>query len=210
MKTKLITLIVGVAISLLAGIAHASDDHSEHGEYQNYNKGAYPGKFYGTVERMPEAGWNGIWVINGRDVLVTGKTRIEEEYGKAAPGAYVEVKGDYSGKTFTAYKIEVKGEKRHQEIAPSPEQSSNGKPRDYSTHQDKVFNSRFEGVIEALPKAGYEGLWIIDGRKIEVTTKTIISETGSGAAVGAFVKVKGSRSGETITAYEIEIEGKGK
>jgi len=170
----------------------------------------YPGKFYGTVESMPDTGRDGIWVINGRDILVTGNTRIEEEYGKAAPGAFVEVKGDYSGKTFTAYKIEIKGTGRHHEIAPLTEKGPGDRPRDYFPQHERVFNSRLEGVIEGMPKSGYEGIWVIQGRKIEVTAKTIISETGGRAAVGTFVKVKGVRSGETITAYEIEIEGKGK
>ncbi|MEW6600707.1 MAG: DUF5666 domain-containing protein [Nitrospirota bacterium] len=168
----------------------------------------YPGKFYGTVENMPDTGREGIWVINGRDVLVTLNTLIEEEYGKAAPGAYVEVKGDYSGKTFTAYKIEVKGQKRLQEASPSSEKTYPSKPRDYFPQQERVFNSRLEGVIEGMPKAGYEGIWIIQGRNIEVTTKTIINETGGRAAVGAFAKVKGVRSGETISAIEIDIEMK--
>lgn len=170
----------------------------------------YPGKFYGTVESMPDTGRDGIWVINGRDILVTANTRIEEEYGKAAPGAFVEVKGDYSGKTFTAYKIEIKGEKRYQESAPAPERAYPGKPRDYFPQHERVFNSRLEGVIEGMPKSGYEGIWVIQGRKIEVTSKTIINETGGSAAVGAFARVKGIRSGETISAYEIDIDMKRK
>lgn len=171
---------------------------------------AYPGKFYGTLESMPGTGRDGIWVINGRDILVTANTRIEEEYGKAAPEAYVEVKGDYSGKTFTAYKIEVKGGKRYQEIAPPPEKAAGSRPRDYSPHQERVFNSRLQGVIDGMPETGYEGIWVIDGRRIDVTGKTLIDETGGRAVVGAFAKIKGTRSGETVTANEIEIEMKRK
>ncbi len=203
MKNTLIIMLLGLVLVSFAWPSEASDE-MEHG------RSPYPGKFYGTVERMPETGRNGIWVINGREILVTGNTRIEEEYGKVAPGAYVEVKGDYSGKTFTAYEVEVKGEKRHQEITPSTENASGAKPRDYSPHQERVFNSRLQGVIEVMPKTGYEGIWVIDGRKIDVTNKTLIDETGGRAAVGVFAKVKGVRSGETISAYEIEIETKKK
>jgi hypothetical protein len=170
----------------------------------------YPGKFYGTVESMPETGRDGIWVINGREILVTGNTRIDEEYGKTAPGAFVEVKGDYSGRTFTAYEIEVKGEKRHREIPSSPKKATESGSRDYSPHKERIFNSRFQGIIDAIPQSGYEGSWVIDGRRVEVDNKTLIDETGGRAAVGAFARVKGIRSGETITAYEIEIETKRK
>jgi hypothetical protein len=173
-------------------------------------KSPYPGKFYGTVERMPETGREGIWIVNGREVLVTNSTKIEEEHGRVAAGAYVEVKGNYSGKTFNAYEIEVKGERRYREYAPSGEKTYKSKSRDYSPHPEKVYNSKFAGTIESIPEAGYEGLWIIDGRKVEVNNKTLIDETGGRASVGAYTKVKGTRTGDTITAYEIEIESKKK
>lgn len=67
----------------------------------------YESKFYGTVEKMPE-GIDGIWIVNGKEVLVTKDTAIEEKHGKAAVGAYVEIEGNLSGKTFSAYEIEVK------------------------------------------------------------------------------------------------------
>lgn len=61
-----------------------------------------------------------------------------------------------------------------------------------------------------MPETGYEGIWVIDGRRIDVTGKTLIDETGGRAVVGAFAKIKGTRSGETVTANEIEIEMKRK
>jgi hypothetical protein len=50
----------------------------------------------------------GIWTVSGKQVEVTKDTYIEEEYGKAEVGAYVEVKGKQDGKIFKANKIEVK------------------------------------------------------------------------------------------------------
>ena len=167
----------------------------------------YPGKFYGTVDSIPDTGREGIWIINGRDILVTGNTRIEEEYGKAAPGSYVEVKGDYAGKTFTAYKIEVKGEKRYREYVPSRQKAYDGAP-DYAPRQEKTYNSKLSGIIESMPQAGYEGVWIVNGRTVEVTGVTLIDETGGRAAVGSRARVKGVRTDETITAHEIEIDAK--
>lgn len=65
-------------------------------------------KFYGIIEKMPDKGMEGAWQVNGRMINVTPRTRIEEEYGRAVTGAYVEVKGGYSGESFVARKIEVK------------------------------------------------------------------------------------------------------
>lgn len=70
-------------------------------------------KLYGTVEEMPGEGVEGIWRVNGRELLVTGDTRIKEKYGTAAVGSYVEVEGDFSGKTFAVYEIEVKDTMQH-------------------------------------------------------------------------------------------------
>jgi len=203
MKNTIIIMMLGLVLLSFAWTAAASDER-EHG------RSAYPGKFYGTVESIPVSGRDGIWVINGREILVTGNTKIEEEHGKAVPGAFVEVKGDYTGKIFTAYEIEVKGGGRSGEIHPSHEKSLDGRSRDYSPDQERVFNSRLQGVIDAMPQTGYEGIWVIDGRKIDVTNKTLIDETGGKAVIGAFAKIKGIRSGDTITAYEIEIEKKNK
>lgn len=64
-------------------------------------------KFYGGIESLP-SGIIGTWIVNGKEILVTKDTYIEEKYGKVAVGAYVEVKGGYSGKVFTAIKLEIK------------------------------------------------------------------------------------------------------
>ena len=174
---------------------------------KDFKKSSYPGKFYGTIERLPEKGWQGIWIINGREILMTGQTKIEEEYGKVAVGALVKVEGNYSGNKFTAYEIEVKGESRNREYDMSGKKTNKSKSHDYSPHREKVYNIKFAGTIESIPEAGYEGLWIVNSRKVEVTSKTLIDETASKVSQGAYVEVKGIRQGETITAYEIEIKG---
>ena len=175
---------------------------------KDFKKSAYPGKFYGTVEKLPERGWQGVWIINGREILATGHTKIEEKYGRVAVGALVKVEGNYSGDKFTAYEIEVKGEKRYQEYTPSGEKAYDSGTRDYSPQQKKTYNSRFAGTIESMPQTGYEGMWIIDGRTVEVTGRTLIDETGGRAVVGSYAKVKGVRIAEAFTAYEIEIDMK--
>jgi len=68
-------------------------------------------RFYGTVQRIP-AGRCGAWIVNGRQILVARETKIVEGYGSAVVGAYVEVEGYNTGKSFNACKVEVKRAKR--------------------------------------------------------------------------------------------------
>jgi hypothetical protein len=75
----------------------------ENSQEESFNK-----EFSGTVESMPENGYNGIWVIDGREVMVTKNTLIQEKHGSAAVGAYVDVAGNLTGKIFTAFEIEIK------------------------------------------------------------------------------------------------------
>ncbi len=63
-------------------------------------------KLAGTVEKLPE-GNDGIWIVNGKQVLVTSDTVIKERHDRAVVGAYVKIEGDLSGRTITAYEIEV-------------------------------------------------------------------------------------------------------
>jgi len=97
---------LGIAAVLTAGPAFSSGRHGDD-SYERHDSGRSESKLYGTVQQMP-SGRTGTWTVNGREVIVTGETRIKEEYGRAVNGAYVEVEGNNSGKAFTAYKIEVK------------------------------------------------------------------------------------------------------
>jgi len=62
---------------------------------------------------MIPAGRIGFWTINNRKILVTSETRITEDYGRALVGAYVEVEGKNTGKSFDAGRIDVKRASRH-------------------------------------------------------------------------------------------------
>ena len=179
---KLIVFVTMVGLMfLMAGNSSGSED-----EWYEHGRG-YSGstaKFYGVVESMPEKGYEGIWIVDGRRVLVTNQTFIEEEYGRATTGAYVEVKGSYSGDTFRAYKIEVK-------------RSGNYKPS---------YSNKFYGVVEWLPKDTKEGVWIISGKAVKVGRHTRIKEEYGRLSVGAYVEVKGNPSGEVFIASEIEVK----
>lgn len=110
MRTLSTLMAVVLTFVLTTGTVPASE-YEKHGgkEYKHHER--YESKIYGTVKKIPEGGL-GTWVVNGKEVLVTKDTFIKEERGKATVGAYVEVKGSYDGKTFTAYKIEVKRARR--------------------------------------------------------------------------------------------------
>lgn len=97
-------------LAITAGTVFGSDYEKGKGHEYEHRSG-YEHEMYGTVEKLPD-GMVGAWTINGKQVDVTNETRIEEEYGKARVGAYVEVKGKKDGKSFKAYKIEVKRSKK--------------------------------------------------------------------------------------------------
>jgi hypothetical protein len=104
---KIVKALVGslVIALLLSGAGFASDSGS--GKKSGHSE-RHENKFYGTVEKLPQD-IPGTWVVDGKEVLVTKDTIIEEDHGKPAAGAYVEIEGSYSGSTFIARKIEIKG-----------------------------------------------------------------------------------------------------
>jgi hypothetical protein len=110
MKIISTVLITGLILALTSITVFCSEYEVHHGkEYVQHER--HEIKFYGTIERIPE-GTTGTWIVRGRKILVTKGTKIEEEYGRTEVGAYVEVEGGYSGKTFIAHEIEVKRAKR--------------------------------------------------------------------------------------------------
>ncbi|XOF32810.1 MAG: DUF5666 domain-containing protein [Candidatus Electrothrix sp. YB6] len=163
-----------------AGAAQASRDEG----YERYREES---KIYGTIDSMPTSGFNGTWVISGREVEVTDRTRIKEKYGRAATGGYVEVEGFRDGNKLTAHEIEVK------------------RSREYRSGREKI---KLYGNIETLPKEGLNGVWRINGREVTVDRNTRIKEEYGRVAVGAYAEVEGSPSGNTIAAYEIEIKNR--
>lgn len=103
MKYLKLMLLFIVTVILLSNIPARSAETDEDPGQENYMA-----RFYGVIEHRPESGHEGMWTVNDREILVTGDTRIKEEFGKTEIGAYVEIEGDYVEKTFKAYKIEVK------------------------------------------------------------------------------------------------------
>jgi hypothetical protein len=76
MRLPIVMLFVSSAALLTPMSSHADDE------------------FYGIIESRPE-GKAGAWVIGGRQVMVTDKTKLEEDHGPLVVGACVEV--EYKG-----------------------------------------------------------------------------------------------------------------
>jgi hypothetical protein len=68
-------------------------------------------EFYGNVEKMPESGMVGEWVVGGRTVTATKDTEFKEKHGKLGIDAYVEVEGKEKDGKFVASEIETKTKK---------------------------------------------------------------------------------------------------
>ncbi len=111
-----------------------------------------------------------------------------------------------------AYTAKLGGQIRHTEIrsgsVPSLSNSAyTPEVKDDKHYQsNKSYNIKFYGVVESMPERGYKGVWIVEGREVLITKDTFIDEKDGKAAVGTYIKVKGTRAGENITAYEIEVK----
>lgn len=103
------TILIAVVAALMQWLVYTEALASDHG---GCFAGHYESKFYGTVESMPQ-NLVGIWVVNGRKIVVTKETRINEKHGRAVPGAFVEVEGGNTAAGFNASEIKVKRAKRH-------------------------------------------------------------------------------------------------
>lgn len=147
-------------------------------------------EFKGVVESLPsDPGRIGDWIVSGRTVRVTADTRIMEQHGPAAVGAFVEVTGTpQEDGSIIAVRIQV--EKRMQ-----------GNPGS---------QVKFFGTIESLPPMDdLKGEWTVSGRKVLVVEGTIIRrEDGVRPEVGAAVEVLGRVDAEAVvTARMIVVKG---
>ena len=98
MKTFRKLLATSLVFMMAAGTAYA---------FASRPPDVYGQKHHGIIVEMPK-GRIGIWNITGKRVEVTKETYIDEQRGKAEPGAFVEATGKEQGNIFRAYRIEVK------------------------------------------------------------------------------------------------------
>lgn len=189
MKTMCMGIATVLFISLVpSAVFSRDDDCNEHdkriGEVGQLTTG-YRSKIYGTVESLPEKGLLGVWVVNGRQVVVTKDTLLEEKHGTANPGAFVEIKAIQSGDSLTATKVEVK--------------------RANASDSPTAIENAMSGTIENLPK-GLLGTWVVSGKEVLVLKNTVITGKNLKPGIGNTVQVQGTVLGETFIASRIEIK----
>jgi len=104
---KQAVFLLAALLALSAGTAQASR-HEHDDDDDGRQRRMSSAKFYGTVDALPPAVHNGVWWVNGREVLVSPQTEIKEKRGRVTIGSYVKVEGYFSGSGLSADEIEVK------------------------------------------------------------------------------------------------------
>lgn len=220
MKKALVFWAAALICSFAAASSFASGDEYyergegyEHGGRYGYGSGYYEGKFYGPVESMPQGGIFGMWRVGGREVLVTERTFIKEEYGRIGLGAQVEVKG--GGSPFMAYEVEVKSGGRAMMgpppgnfAPPAPPPAMGPPPASFppASPPPARVGTLFDGAVEVMPQGSMFGIWKIGGKEVIVTDSTLIKQQNGPLAPGAQVEVKGG--GIPFIAHELEVKVK--
>jgi DNA-binding transcriptional regulator of glucitol operon len=150
--------------------------------------GTAPGyiEFRAAIDALPASGLTGDWTIGGRTVHVTDSTRIEQRRNKTVrEGAAVEVRGNQRPDgSVDAGAIEVKSAKSAR------------------SRYAKVY-----GTIDDMPSSGFVGTWVVSGRTVTVTARTLVKQELGQAVFGALVEVKGRAQADgAIEAVEIEVK----
>ncbi|MBL8166522.1 MAG: hypothetical protein JNJ50_00115 [Acidobacteria bacterium] len=147
-------------------------------------------RFAGKVVSLPPSSGGtqtliGDWKVGERTVHVVAATKIEQEKGRVAVGALVEVEGKLrDDRSVDATKIEVK-----------------------HVFNDTANYVRFYGAISALPTGSLIGDWTVGGKTIHVAERTRIRQEHGAPRVGAFVEVEGNqRTDGSVDAFQIEVE----
>ncbi len=148
-------------------------------------------KFMGVVEALPTtANKVGEWTVSKRKVVVSDKTKINEEKKKAAVGAHVQVTGNLrSDGVIEAIEIEVKADP----VVPT-----------FFSFTGKIVTLPVTTATNADNKIGD---WKVGERTVHVTDKTRINQERGRAVVGATVEVKGTlRADGSVDATVIEVK----
>ncbi len=143
--------------------------------------------FNAMIASLPNtAGFIGNWMVNslarGITVRVTAATRLKQDKGLFATGAFVRVRGFLQNDgTIDATRIETRV-------------------------VEPLENFKFLGTIESLPNTpGLIGDWVVSGRAIHVSAMTRIEQERRRVAVGVLVQIEGILQADgSINATEIK------
>ena len=137
--------------------------------------------FRGVVQKAPLEGPIGTWVVDGSNVLVSEATVVK---GEAVMGSYVELDGSWlvGKKIFKAYDLRILNE------------------------ADPLLTGQLISTVDQMPTINWPyGIWMVDGRKINVKKGVEINEKSGKAKIGAEVAIKGSYVDGVFTASEFAI-----
>jgi len=148
-------------------------------------------EFKGMIESLPAGGLVGDWKVKGRTVHVTAATVIDQEHGRIAVGAVVEVSGTLrTDGSLDATRIEV----RTASGSGSSDDSTEGSP------------ATIKGVIQGLPASGLIGDWTVAGRLVHVVSSTKLKSEHGAFALGVTIKVKGMQMADgSVVATKVSV-----
>lgn len=140
--------------------------------------------FGGFVDKLPDGGLVGDWVVNGHLVHLGTDARVKQEHGLATQNALVKVKGLLlADGSVLALEIQVDA---------SPVRAGRVK---------------FQGFIDRLPSSGFIGDWMVSGRVVHVSVDTRVKLKNLSLAVGSLVEIKGFLEADgAVTARKITLK----
>ena len=178
-------------------------------------------KFKGTIQSFPSTpGFVGDWMIGGKTIHVTASTKIEQETGPVAVGAFAEVEGTaQSDGSIDARKVEVEsnpgGDDGRHELTGAIVEVKGSLGTDGSLTATRIEvksmaggggSASLKGTVQSLPPSGLVGDWTVSGQTVHVSSRTKIKQEHGTIAIGTRVKVKGTRQADgTIAASKIQV-----
>ncbi len=158
-------------------------------------------KVIGIVERMPNPGLIGSWMIGGVAYLTEASTQFEQDDGPFVVGACVEVEIRSQGTPAVIDEIETE-EMSKCNVAPPTTPEPDVTPVPTGTPGDET---EIYGRIDTYP-AGLLGDWVVDGTTYRADADTEFEQEHGPFAADACVKIHADTSMAPATIREIETE----
>jgi hypothetical protein len=152
-------------------------------------------KVRGVVDRLPDSGLTGTWVIDGVEYLAGGSTDFEQNGGPFVVGACVEVELHASGDPAVIDEIETE-ELGHCQGTPTSTPEATGTP----DAEDEIY-----GRIDSFP-ASLVGSWIVNGTTYAADSNSEFEQEHGPFAADVCVKIHVDTSMFPPAVLEVETE----
>ncbi len=164
-------------------IKTAMPDWDDDDQGDDHHGGRGEGHAFGVIEQLPAGGLIGTWVVAGIPYTVTEQTELKAKGGTFAISETVKIE----------FRLDSSGGRVAKEIKLK---SSQGAPGE----------ATFVGFIEAMPGAGYVGLWVVSGTEFSGTVQSKFKEDHGVLTVGAYVKVEYRTVNGVRVIHEMETQ----